>query len=196
MCLPYATEELQKLENYASEETEEINDFDLFQLPKIAEYQLKNKTEMQKYSKRTELCGTVLHMHNNKIVILKELCTPLVRWYHDSLVHPAAGRMTATLRAYFYWLGMDREIKEFCAKCPECQINKKTTRRPVGHLHMRPPRSVTLWERVHVDGIGRWEFDVHTVMSKKTITRCVQAITMICEASLWPKVARVSNFKA
>ena len=49
--LPYATEELQKLENYASKETEEMNDFDLFQLPKIAECQLKNEMEMQRYSK-------------------------------------------------------------------------------------------------------------------------------------------------
>ena len=104
--------------------------------------------------------------------------------------------MTATIRAHFYWLGMDREIREFCASCPECQIKKKTARRPVGHLPMRPPRSVTPWERVHVDGIGKWDFDVHIVLPKKTIKRSIQAITMICKASLWPEVVRVVNNKA
>ena len=34
--LLYSTEELMKFENYASEQLEEVNDFDLFQLPKIA----------------------------------------------------------------------------------------------------------------------------------------------------------------
>ena len=40
--LPYSTAEIMKFENYASDEMEEINDFDLFQLPKIAECQRKN----------------------------------------------------------------------------------------------------------------------------------------------------------
>ena len=66
---------------------------------------------------------------------------------------------------------MDQEIKEFYAACPECKIKKKTARRPVGHLPMRPPRSVTPWERVHVDGIGKWDFDVHIVLPKKTVKK-------------------------
>ena len=188
--LPYSTEEVQKLENYASEEITELNDFELFQLPKIEASQKKNINEMKKYSTRREPCGTVLYVHQNKIVIPKELRTSLVRWYHDSLVHAGASRMIATIRAHFYWPGMDREIKEYCSECPECQISKKTARRPVGHLPVRPPRSVTPWERVHIDGIGKWEFDVHIVLPKKTVKRSIQAITMICEASLWPEVAR------
>ena len=194
--LPYSTAEMMKFENYANEEMENVNDFDLFQLPKIAESQQKNVAEMRKYSKRTEPCGTELYVHRDKIVIPEELRTPLMRWYHDSLVHAAAGRMTATIRAHFYWLGMDRDIREYCSHCPDCQISKKTARRPVGHLPLRAPRSVTPWERVHVDGIGKWDFDVHIVLPKKTIKRSIQAITMICEASLWPEVARISCTKA
>ena len=47
-----------------------------------------------------------------------------------------------------------------------------------------------------MDGIGKWEFDVHIVLPQKTIKKSIQAITMICEASLWPEVARISSNKA
>ena len=151
---------------------------------------------MKKYSMRTKPCGTRLYVHRDSIVIPEELKLPLMRLYHDSLVHAGAGRMTATIRAHFYWRGMDKDIREFCAACPDCQINKKTARKPVGHLPLRPPRSVTLWERVHVDGIGKWDFDVHIVLPKKTVKRSIQAVTMICEASLWPEVARIQCNRA
>ena len=39
--LPYSTEEMQKFECYTNEDLEEINDFDLFQLPSIAATQKK-----------------------------------------------------------------------------------------------------------------------------------------------------------
>ena len=141
--LPYSTEELKKFECYTNEDLEDINDFDLFQLPRIAEAQRKNVKAMEKFRTRKEPCGTVLYVHHDKIVIPKELQTPLMRWYHDSPIHARAGRMTATIKMHFYWSGMDQDIKKFCGTCAECQISKKTARRLVGHLPVRPPRSVT-----------------------------------------------------
>ena len=194
--LPYSTEEMRKFECFTSDEMEDNNEFELFQLPKIAECQQKDLQAMRKYDTRREPCGTKLYVHNEKIVIPKEIRVSLLRWYHDSLGHAAAGRMIATLRTHFYWTGMDREIKEFCAACPSCQIFKKTARRPVGHLPMRPPRSVVPWERVHVDGIGPWLIDVHILSPRKIVKRTLNAITMICEASLWPEVARSASGSA
>ena len=110
---------------------------------------------MKKYRTRKEPCGTVLHVHQGKKVIPTELRTPLMRWYHDRLIHAAAGRIITTIRMHFYWFGMDREISKFCETCKECQINKKTAKRLVGHLQVRPARSVTPWERIHVNGIGK-----------------------------------------
>ena len=100
--LTYSTAEIMKFENYASDEMEEINDFNLFPLPKIAECQRKNENEMRKYGTRKEPCGTILYVHRDKIVIPAEIQVPLMRWYHDSLVHAAAGRMTTTIRVHFY----------------------------------------------------------------------------------------------
>ena len=70
---------------------------------------------------------------------------PLIRWYHDSLVHTAVGRMTATiLHIHFYWAGMDKKIQEFYTTCEESQKSKKTViRRLDGHLPVKPPCSVT-----------------------------------------------------
>ena len=58
--LPYSTEEMRKYECYTNEDLEEINDFDLFQLPRIAEAQRRNTKEMEKYRTRKEPCATVL----------------------------------------------------------------------------------------------------------------------------------------
>ena len=76
---------------------EDINDFDLFQLLRIEQCQKKNINDMKRYDTRREPCGTVLYVHHNKIVIPKELRMPLMRWYHNSLVHAGAGRMIVTI---------------------------------------------------------------------------------------------------
>ena len=52
--LPFSTTELMKFKNYTSDEMEKINDFNLFQLPNIAECQRKNENEMRKYGTRKE----------------------------------------------------------------------------------------------------------------------------------------------
>ena len=68
---------------FANDGEDDINDFDLFQLPKIAESQQKDVTNMQKYSTRREPCGTKLYVHKEKIVIWMIPCPhPLKRKFN------------------------------------------------------------------------------------------------------------------
>ena len=61
---------------------------------------------------------------------------------------------------------------------------------------MRASRSVTTWERVHIDRIGKWEVEVHVENPQKIIKQDIRALTMICEVSLWPEIARAVSLKS
>ena len=184
------------MENYSVSELGNVNDFNVLQLPNIARVQAENKTEFAMYSKRIEPCGTRLYVYNDRIVVPRELRSAMLNWYNESLLRPAMNRMKAMIKANFYWKGMDANIENLVRNCPKCQIFKKTTVRPVGHVPVRESRSVAPWERVHVDCVGPWSVDVSIHESRKVIKRTILALMMICEATLWPEIVLVQNTKS
>ena len=194
--LNYEPEEARKLENYSVHELESVNDFDVLQLPYIARVQSENKDEFAKYERRTEPCGTRLFVHKDRIVVPRTLRNTMMQWYHESLLHPGMNRMKATIKSNFYWKGMDTDIENLVRNCDKCQIFKKTAVRPVGHVPVRASRSVTPWDRVHVDCVGPWTVDIRIQDSDKVVKRTILALTMICEATLWPEIALVQNTKS
>jgi len=91
---------------------------------------------------------------------------------------------------------MDAEIENYVKQCLECQKCKKTAVRPVGHVPVREKRSVTLWNRIHLDCIGPWGIDVKILDTGKTVKKEFSALTMICEATLWPEITRIKCGKS
>ena len=49
---------------------------------------------------------------------------------------------------------------------------------------------------MHVNCVGPWSVDVSIHDSGKVIKRTVLALTMICEATLWPEIALIQNMKS
>ena len=175
-------------ECFVNDEIEQFNDFDRLQLKNIEKVQAENRDEMRIYGFREEPCGTKLRVHHNRIVIPLPLVNNLIDWYHSNLGHPGMNRMKATVKSFYYWKGMDREIEKHVKNCKECQKFKKTAVRPVGHVPLRTGRSVTPWEKVHTDVIGPWGIDVKILDTGKIIKRTISALTIICEATLWPEI--------
>ena len=105
--------------------------------------------------------------------------------------------MSTTLKAHFTWRGMDSDILKYVRACPVCQKCKKTAVRPVGHLPLRSQRSVVPFERVHVDLVGPWNITTEILGTPNRVKKIkLVALTMICEASLWPDIAKLENATA
>lgn len=67
-----------------------------------------------------------LLMKREKIVLPFTLRSRALSLAHRS--HPGMSTMKHFLRQGIWWLGMDREIEDFVASCPECQLVVKTSR--------------------------------------------------------------------
>ena len=182
-----------RLECFASQDTDDVNDFDVLQLHNIARLQQKKMHLYKEYDVRREPCGRFLFVHKNRVVIPKELRDTMLRWYHETLNHPAVSRMKATIKKHFYWPGMDSEIETLVKKCDTCQKFKKTAVKPVGHLPVRNVRSSIPWQQVRIDCIGPWKLPIFVATEDKTIHVRVSALTMVCEATLLPEITRVFN---
>ena len=101
--LEYAEKnEYYRLECFASEETDNVNDFDLLQLSNIARLQQQKMHLYEEYDVRREPCGRFLFVHNNRIVVPEELRKTMLNWYHETLNHPGTSRMKATIKKHFY----------------------------------------------------------------------------------------------
>ena len=135
-------------------------------------------------------------MKDNRIVVPEELRKTMLSWYHETLNHPGISRMKATIKKHFYWPGMDAEIVTLVKECDTCQRFKKTAVRPVGHLPLRDLRSAVPWERVRVDCIGPWKIPIYIISEDKKIHVKVSALTMVCEATLWPEIGRIFKMTA
>ena len=53
-------------------------------------------------------------------------------------MHPGSTKMYRTLRKFYWWPGMKREIAEFVAKCLICQQVKPERQKPAGLLNPLP----------------------------------------------------------
>jgi hypothetical protein len=63
----------------------------------------------------------------------------LFRLAHDSLGHFGADKSYASIRNYYYWPNMRRDLeKAYVPACADCQHNKSSTSKPRGPLHPLP----------------------------------------------------------
>ena len=76
----------------------------------------------------------------------------MVDWYHLHLCHPGTTRTEATIRQYFYWKNIQKDVEQTCRRCRICQKSKASTSK-YGKLSIKQAESEQ-WERLHVDLIG------------------------------------------
>ena len=137
----------------------------------------------------------------NQIFAPDSLKEELTEWYHKNLKYLGGNRMCLTIKEMFYWKGMKEHIKQHAKTCETCQLCKlpKTNQ---GKLEKKNNiESMKPWRRVYVDTIGPWEVSINeTVKGKRGRNKKVQtkvatiyALTMIDEASSWPKIIRIAD---
>ena len=77
-----------------------------------------------------------------------------LRLAHDHILsrHPSAAQTIKNLEPHS-WVGMHKDVKEYVARCPECQRFKNSQQRPRGILHPLPPATFP-FERISLDHIS------------------------------------------
>ena len=94
------------------------------------------------------------------LVISSRLCVPateelkrqILEEAHSSAyaMHPSSTKMYRTLKAYYWWSGMKREVAEYVSKCFICQQVKAERQKPFGLLQPLPIPEWK-WERITMD---------------------------------------------
>ena len=65
-------------------------------------------------------------------------------------MHPGSTKMYHTIRHYYYWPGMKREIAEYVSSCAICQQVKVERKKPYG-LMQRLPIPKWKWKNITMD---------------------------------------------
>ena len=65
-------------------------------------------------------------------------------------MHPGSTKMYRTLKEYYWWSGMKREVVEYVSKCFICQQVKAERQKPSGLLQPLPIPDWK-WERITMD---------------------------------------------
>ena len=94
------------------------------------------------------------------LVIGSRLCVPatdelkrqILEEAHSSAyaMNPGSTKMYRTLKEYYWWLGMKREVAEYVSKCLICQQVKAERQKPFGLLQPLPIPEWK-WERITMD---------------------------------------------
>ena len=72
---------------------------------------------------------------------------------------------------------------------------QKIAVRSLGHVPVRGRRSIIPLERIHTDCVGPWGIDISILIIGKIIKCTFSALTMICEATLWPEMCILDSIK-
>ena len=140
---------------------------------------------------------------DDRIVIPKKLQTRVIRWYHDTLLHPGETRTEATIAQHFYWKGLRTQVVSHCRQCSVCQATKKTNAK-YGLLPAKREPEVSPWKTLCIDLIGPYSIgkDIterykdkegkwHTkVVQKAPVLHC---LTMIDPATCWFDIVQISD---
>ena len=86
------------------------------------------------------------------VLATEELKRQILEEAHISsyVMHPGSTKMYRTLKEYYWWLGMKREVAEYVSKCFICQHVKTERQKPYGLLQPLPIPEWK-WERITMD---------------------------------------------
>ena len=111
----------------------------------------------------------------------------VVHEFHDTPLsgHPGADETIRSIREFFFWKGMNREIRRYVAGCHLCICCKPTHGQQPSAQRPRSARSA--WDSVAVDFMGPYprtsRGNTHIMVVTDMFTRWVEAFPMrICDA--------------
>ena len=86
------------------------------------------------------------------VSVAEELKRQVLEEAHSSAyaMHPGSTKMYRTLKEYYWWSGMKREVAEYVSKCFICQQVKAERQKPSGLLQPLPIPEWK-WERITMD---------------------------------------------
>ena len=94
--------------------------------------------------------GHRILLKGDTIVIPAELRKKVLGQAHQG--HMGIVKMKAYLRAYAYWPGMNKDIENFCRRCPQCTIYQKVgDRAPMSQV---AEKETEPWQRIAIDMTG------------------------------------------
>ena len=114
-----------------------------------------------------------------KIAIPTNLCSRVLTWYHENLLHPGADQMFHTILQHFTWPSLCTQVENFVKHCNTCQ-HYKAQRKKYGHIPIPDKQQIANpWHSIAVDTIGPWIIlqSPHSSKSKEPTT--LQALTII-----------------
>jgi Integrase zinc binding domain len=121
----------------------------------------------QEYSTKTLLHHPVIH-YKNKIVVPQSLQKQVIKWYHNTLLHPRINRTTKGINQHFHWKNLMSNIKKHCEACNTCAHYKKYTQQ-YGILPTKT-NNPNPWTKVCVDMLGPWTIPQDDKKKKKKAT--------------------------
>jgi hypothetical protein len=124
--------------------------------------------------------------YKGKIIIPKKLRQRVIEWYHTYLLHPGEKRTEETIRQHLHWRGMRKAVRDFVAKCPACQKQKKQKKK---YGYLPPKEAETMpWEKLCVDLGGR-----RIIKKKRRKDLNLKALTMIDPATGWFEIVQIPD---
>ncbi|KAH9253861.1 hypothetical protein BASA81_008171 [Batrachochytrium salamandrivorans] len=98
----------------------------------------------------------------------------VMKHYHESLAHLKYGSIIDLITRRFWWPDMKKDLKDYIARCPECQLNRSASRTHAP-LPIRPVPPVALpFERWGIDFYGPM---VETKSGSKYLITCIDYAT-------------------
>jgi hypothetical protein len=121
-----------------------------------------------------------------KIVVPVAVVDEVIKWFHDTLMHPGVQRMLQTIRKHFYFPQMRRRVEEYVRHCDSCQRTKNHHDR-AGLLPPKDPETDP-WCEVQVDLMGPWQVDVGY-----NYRLTIHALSCVDPFTGYIEIVRVSN---
>ncbi|KAH9263625.1 hypothetical protein BASA83_012971 [Batrachochytrium salamandrivorans] len=84
-----------------------------------------------------------LHVLVHSTVLDKQRSSTSHEHYHESLAHLKYGSIIDLNTRRFWWPDMKKDLKDYIARCPECQLNRSASRTHAP-LPIRPVPPVAL----------------------------------------------------
>ncbi|KAH9262985.1 hypothetical protein BASA83_013704 [Batrachochytrium salamandrivorans] len=98
----------------------------------------------------------------------------VMKHYHESLAHLKYGSIIDLITRRFWWPDMKKDLKDYIARCPECQLNRSASRTHAP-LPIRPVPPVALpFERWGIDFYGPM---METKNGSKYLITCIDYAT-------------------
>ena len=115
---------------------------------------LEDSLDFKPYtSKKTQLsCQAGCALWGPRVIIPPPGRAKLLKQLHES--HPGLVRMKMLARSYFWWHGLDANIKLEVKECASCQRNANASPSAPLHPWEWPSRP---WSRLHIDYAGPFE---------------------------------------